>query len=63
MCDIYVPAAFGASVYFAQPDALKGSLGETMKEVRPSIFLGVPRVWEKIADKMKEIGMTKLNKH
>lgn len=56
MCDIYVPAAFGASVYFAKPDALKGSLGETLKEVRPTIFLGVPRVWEKIADKMKEIG-------
>lgn len=35
-------------IYFAQPDALKGSLIETMREVRPTLFLGVPRVWVKL---------------
>lgn len=34
----------------------QGSLGNTLKEVRPTIFFGVPRVWEKIQEKMVEIG-------
>jgi long-chain-fatty-acid--CoA ligase ACSBG len=38
---------FKTVTYFAFPDALKGSLGATLKEVKPSIFIGVPRVWEK----------------
>ncbi|XP_053906399.1 long-chain-fatty-acid--CoA ligase ACSBG2 isoform X2 [Cuculus canorus] len=56
MCDIWVPIAYGAQVFFAQPDALKGSLIDTIREVRPTAFLGVPRVWEKIEEKMKSIG-------
>eukprot|EP00981_Chlorochromonas_danica_P012255 scaffold4731_cov175-Ochromonas_danica.AAC.1 len=48
--------ALGASVYFAQPDALKGSLTVTLKEVRPTFFFGVPRVWEKVQEKMAAMG-------
>lgn len=54
--DLYGPIACSASVYFAQPDALKGSLGKTLKEVRPTTFLGVPRVWEKMHEAMVAIG-------
>lgn len=46
---------WGAHLYFAQPDALTGSLIDTLKEVRPTFFFSVPRVWEKIYDKMQEI--------
>jgi len=50
--DMYIPLMHAAAVYFAQPDALKGSLVETLKEVHPTAFLGVPRVWEKMHEKM-----------
>ncbi|XP_063598526.1 long-chain-fatty-acid--CoA ligase ACSBG2-like isoform X2 [Penaeus indicus] len=56
MADLYITMYAGATCYFAQPDALKGSLGQTLKEVRPTRFLGVPRVWEKIYEKMMEVG-------
>eukprot|EP00042_Codosiga_hollandica_P045216 m.455961 g.455961 ORF g.455961 m.455961 type:complete len:650 (+) comp56971_c0_seq1:90-2039(+) len=56
MLDLHGPLAAGACVYFAQPDALKGSLGQTLKESRPTLFLGVPRVWEKMMEKMVAVG-------
>ena len=43
LLDIYTTMASAGTCWFAQPDALKGSLLNTMKEVRPTMFLGVPR--------------------
>ncbi|KAI5640586.1 AMP-binding enzyme domain-containing protein [Phthorimaea operculella] len=54
--DIYCTLGNGVTVFFAQPDALKGSLVETLKEVRPTRFLAVPRVWEKIYEKIMAVG-------
>ncbi|KAJ3603489.1 hypothetical protein NHX12_028234 [Muraenolepis orangiensis] len=54
--DMWLCIKYAGTTYFAQPDALKGSLGATLKEVRPTSFLGVPRVWEKIQEKMKATG-------
>jgi len=56
MVDIYAPIINAGVCYFAQPDALKGSLINTLKEVRPTAFLGVPRVWEKIHERMMDVG-------
>ncbi|XP_053318200.1 long-chain-fatty-acid--CoA ligase ACSBG2 isoform X3 [Spea bombifrons] len=56
MIDIWLTMKYGGATYFAQPDALKGSLANTLREVRPTAFLGVPRVWEKMQEKMKAIG-------
>ncbi|XP_059192438.1 long-chain-fatty-acid--CoA ligase ACSBG2-like [Centropristis striata] len=56
LCDMWMPVTFAMTTYFAEPDALKGSLVNTMKEARPTCFLGVPRVWEKIQEKMKTVG-------
>ncbi|XP_061528355.1 long-chain-fatty-acid--CoA ligase ACSBG2-like [Phycodurus eques] len=54
--DMYLTMRFAATTYFAEPDALKGSLVTTLKEVSPTTFLGVPRVWEKMQEKMQEAG-------
>lgn len=54
MMDVYVPIASVGVVYFAEKDAMKGSLKDTIKEVRPTIFIGVPRIWEKIHEKIVE---------
>lgn len=56
MIDLWICVRFAGTTYFAEPDALKGSLGTTLKEVRPTSFLGVPRVWEKMQEKMKAAG-------
>lgn len=53
--DVYLSMCAGAAVYFADKDALKGSLVNTLQEVRPTKFLGVPRVYEKIYEKMQQI--------
>lgn len=34
----------------------QGSLANTLREVRPTAFMGVPRVWEKMQEKMKAVG-------
>ncbi|KAF0700073.1 Aste57867_9392 [Aphanomyces stellatus] len=54
--DMYLPMARGVQTYFAQPDALKGSLGTTLKEARPTFVFAVPRVWEKMMEKMISVG-------
>jgi long-chain-fatty-acid--CoA ligase ACSBG len=54
ICDLFTSLHVGSSVYFAQPDALRGSLNQTMKEVKPTFFLGVPRVWEKMQETIQK---------
>nr|CAH7763094.1 unnamed protein product [Callosobruchus chinensis] len=53
--DIYITMSVGAAVYFADKDALKGSLIFTLQEAQPTKFLAVPRVWEKIYEKMQQV--------
>jgi len=50
---LHGPVTIGSTVCFAE--SLE-KLGENLAEVRPTIFLGVPRVWEKIQARMAAAG-------
>ncbi|KAM9754063.1 long-chain-fatty-acid--CoA ligase ACSBG1 [Menidia menidia] len=52
--DLWTGIHWGGLVYFAQPDALKGSLITTLREACPTSHMGVPRVWEKMMEKIKQ---------
>ncbi|XP_073435471.1 long-chain-fatty-acid--CoA ligase ACSBG1 isoform X1 [Dendrobates tinctorius] len=53
--DLWTGIKWGEHVYFANPDALKGTLVDTLKEAQPTSHMGVPRVWEKIMERIKEV--------
>ncbi|XP_065908687.1 long-chain-fatty-acid--CoA ligase ACSBG2-like isoform X2 [Dysidea avara] len=51
--DMILPISVGGTVYLAQPDALKGSLFQTLVEVQPTFFQSAPRLWEEIKKKIQ----------
>ena len=54
--DVWNALLLLATVVFSDKMALRGSLLTTLKEARPTHFIGVPRVWEKIMEGIKEKG-------
>ncbi len=50
---VFGPVAFGGCTWFAESMA---KLGDDLQEIRPDFFLGVPRVWEKIQERMQAAG-------
>ena len=42
------------TVFMARPDALKGTLTETLKKAKPTVFVTVPRVYEKMMEAIKK---------
>jgi long-chain-fatty-acid--CoA ligase ACSBG len=59
VCPVICAAMFPSwiTVHFARPTDLKeGTIGKRLVAIQPTMFIGVPRVWEKIAEKMKAVG-------
>ncbi|XP_064110222.1 long-chain-fatty-acid--CoA ligase ACSBG2-like [Macrobrachium nipponense] len=54
--DIYTCITILGELYFAEPDALKGTLVKTLTEAQPTGFMGVPRVWEKMYESLMRAG-------
>ena len=56
--DIYLIMYGGGTVWFADKMALQGTLLKTLVEAKPTLFFGVPRVYEKIQEKMMLVAKT-----
>ncbi|MEE8523910.1 MAG: long-chain fatty acid--CoA ligase [Thermoanaerobaculia bacterium] len=60
MLSIHMAAVVGYSIYYAESPQL---VAENLREVEPTIFFGVPRVWERmhaaIQDKLRTAGRLK----
>lgn len=54
MLDLFIATHVAGTVYFAEITALKANLLQYLQEVEPTIFTAVPRVYEKIEQKVKE---------
>lgn len=50
---LHIPMAAGACTWFAER---MDTLADDLREIRPSFFLGVPRVWEKIQSAVQAAG-------
>ena len=48
-----LPLVLATSVYFADSDVLHVKLIEKLCEVKPTLFVGVPRIWEKFEEIIK----------
>ena len=57
--DVLQHMAYACQLFFARPDALQGTLVNTLQWARPTSFFAVPRVWEKFEERLKEIASTK----
>jgi long-chain-fatty-acid--CoA ligase ACSBG len=53
--DIFVSLKAGGHIFFTDADAMKGTLIDYLLEVRPTAFLGVPRVWEKMEERVRSV--------
>ncbi|MBA3541937.1 MAG: long-chain fatty acid--CoA ligase, partial [Deltaproteobacteria bacterium] len=60
MTSIHMPATAGSTIYFAESIE---KVPENLKEARPTVFFGVPRIWEKfhaaLAGKFSQVTGTK----
>ena len=52
--DAMVPVFNNVKVYICNTDALKGSLVNTLHKARPTLSVAVPRLYEKMAEKIQK---------
>lgn len=55
MVDNYIMMNVGGCAYFTSPADIRNNLVKEMKKVKPTLFLGVPRVWEKLVNRLREV--------
>lgn len=53
--DLMMAIKIGANVFFAAPTVLQGTMPQYLLACRPTFFLGVPRVWEKLEERLSQV--------
>lgn len=53
--DIFLTLQVGGLIYFADRNALKGSLLETLAVSKANLMFGVPRIYEKIRERFEQL--------
>lgn len=56
MMDIYLPIISVGLVHFVDSNIMINSITDALQEIRPTIFIGIPSVWNKIKEKIQEHG-------
>lgn len=54
LTDIFVSLTYAFNVFFADKDALEGTLFRTIAEVKPTHLFAVPKVFERLQEKLME---------
>jgi long-chain-fatty-acid--CoA ligase ACSBG len=52
--DVLAQLHRGSALYFAKPNAMAGTLVETLRWVRPTVFFAVPRIYEKFEEALRK---------
>lgn len=62
MTDIYLSTMMGFEIYFPDQMVFKTTMIENLKNIKPTIFVGMPRVWQKIREGiLKETSKSTIN--
>lgn len=51
--DTMIPIRNRITMYLARPDALRGTITDTLRKARPTFFVAVPRVYEKFMEAIR----------
>jgi long-chain-fatty-acid--CoA ligase ACSBG len=57
--DVLLHLYWGFECYFARPDAMAGTLTQSMLWAKPTLFFAVPRIWEKFELALKDMRLMK----
>ena len=62
MTDIYLSTIMGFEIYFPDQMIFKTTMVENLKNIKPTIFIGMPRIWQKLREGiLKETSKSTLN--
>jgi len=57
--DVYMPFLTGATLGIADKEVLRGTLVDNLRDIRPTQMLGVPRIFEKVRERMQGVDASK----
>lgn len=53
--DVFLGLELGGCIYFPSGDVLRSGLQTALKAIKPTLFFGVPRIFEKLEEHIKQL--------